>query len=277
VLGIALALCSSLAWGTGDFLGGVTSRRMPAIAVLALSQLVGLAAVGIFVLVAHDPVPGTGSVIAAGIAGLCSAFGLAALYRGMAVGAMGVVAPIAATSAVIPFAVGLARGESPAPVQVVGVVAALIGVAVVSRESDSHGGGRSVAVGLALVAAAGFGLYFVLIDRAAGDGAAWAVLVARATSCSAAIAVAAVLGRRLGAPRALLLPIVLIGIFDVSANVLFAAATQHGLLSIVAVLGSLYPVVTVALARVVLHEELRPSQWAGAVVTLGGAALIAAG
>jgi drug/metabolite transporter (DMT)-like permease len=277
LLGIALALCSSLAWGTGDFLGGVASRRIPAIAVLALSQLVGFAGVGVFVLVAGEPVPGAGSALAAGIAGVCGALGLVALYRGMAVGAMGVVAPIAATSAVIPFAIGLARGESPTPVQIVGVAAALVGVAVVSRESSTDGNGRSVAVGLALVAAAAFGLYFVFIDRAAGDGAAWAVLVARATSCSAAVGVAVVLGRRLAAPRALLVPILLIGIFDVSANVLFAAATQHGLLSIVAVLGSLYPVVTVALARLVLHEELRPSQWAGAGVTLAGAALIAAG
>jgi drug/metabolite transporter (DMT)-like permease len=178
---------------------------------------------------------------------------------------------------VIPFAVGLVRGEDPGVLQLVGVVAALVGVAVVSRETGKDTTGRSVAVALALVAALGFGLYFVLIDYAAGDGAAWSVLVARATSCSAAIAVALVIGQRLTVPRTLVLMIGLIGVFDVSANVLFAVATTHGLLSIVSVLGSLYPVVTVVLARIVLEERLRPSQWAGAGVTLAGAAMIAAG
>ncbi len=277
MLAIALALCSSLAWGTGDFLGGVASRRRGALTVLALSQLVGLIAVGAFVLVGQSPVPGVGSALAAAIAGVCGATGLAALYRGMAVGAMGVVAPIAATSAVIPFAVGLARGEHPAGLQVVGVAAALAGVAVVSRETDRDGSTRPAAVGLALIAAAGFGLYFVLIDRAASDGAAWSVLIARSTSCAAAIAVALAIGRRLRVPRELVLTIGLIGVFDVSANVLFAVATTRGLLSLVSVLGSLYPIVTVLLARTVLDERLRPSQWAGAAATLAGAAMIAAG
>jgi drug/metabolite transporter (DMT)-like permease len=278
-LGVLLALAASLSWGAGDFLGGVASRRANATTVVALTMTVGLAFVSILTLVTFDSAPPARDLAAALGAGVGGAIGLAGLYRGMAVGAMGVVAPISATAAVVPFAVGMLGGERPGGLQVAGVVAALAGVALVSREPSEPGAppARAAGVGLALAAAVGFGLYFVLMDAAADESATWAVLVARATASMLGIAAVALLRLPLRVPRALVPMVLVIGLLDVSANVLFGLATSRGLLSVVSVLASLYPVVTVALAWVVLHERTSGVQRAGAAAALAGAALITAG
>jgi drug/metabolite transporter (DMT)-like permease len=275
---LLLALAASLSWGIGDFLGGLASRRATVATVLALSQAAGLAAVAVVVLASGDPAPGATAALAAAGAGVAGAMGLACLYRGMAVGAMGVVAPISAVAAVVPLTVGLAQGERPSGLQLAGVVAALTGVALVSREPGERGGGRAAGVGLALVAATGFGLYFVLIDAAADDaGAPWSVLVARGTSTVLAVAAALVLGASLRVSGRLVPAVLLVGLFDVGANVLFSLATTRGLVSVVSVLASLYPVVTVVLARLLLQEQTSAVQRAGAAAALAGAALITAG
>jgi drug/metabolite transporter (DMT)-like permease len=275
---LVLALAASVSWGAGDFLGGLASRRAAVATVLALSQAAGLAAVAVVVAASGDAAPSAGTVLASMGAGAAGAVGLACLYRGMAVGAMGVVAPISAVAAVVPFAVGLAQGERPSGVQLAGVAAALVGVALVSREPSARGVERAAGAGLALLAAAGFGLYFVLIDRAADDaGAPWAVLVSRGTATALSVAAALALGASLRASSRLLPAIVAVGLFDVGANVLFGLATTRGLVSVVSVLASLYPVVTVVLARIVLRERTSAVQRAGAAAALAGAALITAG
>ena len=161
----------------------------------------GLVGVAVAVLVGGTRRRPAGDILAAVGAGVGGAVGLAGLYRGMAVGAMGVVAPISALAAVVPFAVGVAQGERPGGLQIAGVVAALAGVALVSREpSEARSpAARAAGVGLALAAAAGFGLYFVLMDAAADESATWAVLVARATASVLGIATVALL--RAAAPR----------------------------------------------------------------------------
>ena len=278
-MGVLLALAASLSWGAGDFLGGVASRRANAVTVVALTMTAGLAFVAVAVLVAWESAPPVGDLAAALGAGVGGAIGLAGLYRGMAVGAMGVVAPISALAAVVPFAVGVLQGERPGGLQIAGVVAALAGVALVSREPNDTGSSavRAAGVGLALAAAVGFGLYFVFMDAAADENAAWAVLVARATASVLGMAAVALLRLPFRVPGSLLPMILVIGLLDVSANVLFGLATSRGLLSVVSVLASLYPVVTVALAWVVLHERTSGLQRAGAAAALAGAALITAG
>jgi len=278
-LGVLLALAASLSWGAGDFLGGVASRRANAITVVALTMTAGLAFVSIVVRVAWDSPPPAGDLVAAVGAGVGGAVGLAGLYRGMAVGAMGVVAPISATAAVVPFAVGVLQGERPGGMQIAGVVVALAGVALVSREPSRPGTptARAAGVGLALTAAIGFGLYFVLMNAAADESAVWAVLVARATASVLGIAAVALLRLSFRVPRSLVPMLLVIGLLDVSANVLFGLASSRGLLSVVSVLASLYPVVTVALAWVVLHERTSRLQRTGAAAALAGAALITAG
>jgi drug/metabolite transporter (DMT)-like permease len=274
VIAIVLALGASACWGVGDFLGGLTSRRIAVLAVLAISQLAGLAAIAIAALVVGGEfltAAGAAAAVGAGVAGV---IGLAGLYRGMAIGAMGVVAPISASAAVIPVAVGLARGERPGGLQLVGVALALAGVVLVSR--DPAGAARLAAgVPLALVAAAGFGSYFLFIDRASADDAYWAVVIARLSSSSLALAVA--LSRdALRVPRGSLPVLIAIGLLDVGANLLLALALNEGFVSLVSVLASLYPVLVIALAIVVLHERPGRSQAVGGGAALAGVALISA-
>jgi drug/metabolite transporter (DMT)-like permease len=277
VLVVALALGAALSWGCGDFLGGRASRTLHVVTVLALSQVAGALAVGAWVLVGGGSAPSLRGVLWAMGAGLAGLLGLGGLYRGMAIGAMSVVAPISAAAAVVPFVVGVASGERPGSVRILGAALALAGIVLVSREPHHAGGGRAAGVGLALVAALGFGLYFVGIDRAATEGAAWAVLVARSTASAVAVVVALSVGAALVVRGRSLGAVVAVGLLDSGANVLFALATSRGLVSIVSVLASLYPVVTVALARLVLAERIGGGQWLGAAAALSGAALITAG
>ena len=277
MLAIVLALAASASWGLGDFLGGLTSRRLHVLTVLVVQQVFGLAAALTWVLVAWDGFPGWTATAWAASAGVCGCLGIGALYRGMAVGAMGIVAPVSAVSAVIPFVVGIASGERPSALQVAGILLALLGVAVASREPAHRGGGRAAGIGLALVAALGFGFYFVFADRAADASIPVAVATARGVSLAVAFVAALVIGASLRPGRSFLPALIVVGLCDVGANMFFSVATTHGYLSIVAVLSALYPIVTVALAAVVLHERIAPSQRAGVAGALAGAALITAG
>jgi drug/metabolite transporter (DMT)-like permease len=214
--------------------------------------------------------------LAAG-AGVGGALGLAALYRGMAVGAMGIVAPISGLSPVVPLVVGLASGERPSELQLTGIAVALTGVLLVSREPSATGSRRAAGAGLALVAAAGFGLYFVLLDGAADASVPWSVTTARATAAALALLAALGAGAALRPPARLLPALASVGLADVAANAFFGLATTRGLLSVVSVLASLYPVVTVVLARVLIGERLGALQRVGGGAALAGAALIVAG
>ena len=276
MLAIALALAASASWGLGDFLGGLTSRRLHVLTVLVVQQVFGWAAALTWVVLSGDGFPGWEATAWAASAGVCGCVGIGALYRGMAVGAMGIVAPVSAVSAAIPFAVGVASGERPGAVQISGIVLALAGIAVASREPAERGG-QAAGVGLALVAALGFGLYFVFADRAADESVPFAVATARGVSLAFALAAALLVGASLRPGRSFLPALAVIGLCDVGANMLFSLATTHGYLSVVSVLSALYPIVTVALAALVLHERIARAQRAGAAGALLGAALITAG
>jgi len=277
LLAIALALGASVAWGLGDFLGGLTSRRLHVLTVLVVSQVFGLGAALVWVIASADSFPGWSATALAVAAGACGCLGIATLYRGMAVGAMGIVAPISAVSAVIPFAVGVGSGERPSALQIAGILLALAGVAVASREPREQGGGRAAGFGLALMAALGFGLYFVFADRAADESVPYAVATARGVSLLLALAAALIAGASLRPGRASVPVLAAVGLCDVGANMLFSLATTRGYLSIVSVLAALYPVVTVALAAVVLHERIARTQRFGVAGALVGAAMITAG
>ena len=272
-----LALPAALCWGAGDFLGGVATRRLAVLTVLVVSQAGGLAGVVVWVLVARDPVPGLSELIPAALAGVAGLVGLGALYRGLAIGAMGIVAPISAASPLVPLAVDATRGVVPGAVQWLGVALVLAGI--VSLALEPAGEGRVASgVGLALVAALGFGLFFVGLDAGADESAPWAVVAARTASVSIAAATALLVTRTsLRPPRTLLPLLVAIGVLDTGASVLVAFASTKEAAGLVAVLGALYPLVTVVLARVVLGERLSAGRRAAGVVALAGAALVAAG
>jgi len=277
VLAIALALGASLSWGLGDFVGGLKSRSLHVLTVLVLSQVVGLAAALMWVVASGDGFPGWPATAWAAAAGASGCVGIGTLYRGMAIGAMGIVAPISAVAAVIPFTVGIASGERPSVLQVFGILLALVGVGVASREPSHKGGGRADGIGLALMAALAFGLYFVFADRAADESIPYAVATARGVSLLLALVAALVVGAALRPGRASLPALATVGLCDVGANMLFSLATTRGFLSVVSVLSALYPVATVVLAALVLHERVSPIQRSGVAVALVGAALITAG
>jgi drug/metabolite transporter (DMT)-like permease len=273
---IALALASSALWGVGDFLGGLSSRRIATLTVLAVSELAGWLAVVIVVALTQPELPSGQAVGAAMLAGVGGVVGLGGLYRGMAVGAMGVVAPISSAAAVIPVVVGLARGERPGGLQLAGMALVLAGVVLVSREPGTGRARFAAGAGLALLAAAGFGSYFVFIDVASDDGVAWAVLVSRGVAT--ALAFGAAFARSAWRPPARMLPaLVAVGLFDVSANGLLALALNEGLVSLVSVLASLYPVVTLMLALSLLGERVGRAQTVGVVGALVGVGAISAG
>jgi drug/metabolite transporter (DMT)-like permease len=218
---------------------------------------------------------------AAGV-GALGLLGLVAFYRALAIGTMSVVAPISATGVAIPVLVGLLSGERPSALQVAGIALACAGVVLAAREAptaddDARRASRT-AIGLALLAAIGFGSFFAGIDRAEETGdVAWVLLSARtADVLLLALACGVVRPKLPTAPQALG-TIALIGVLDLLANLLFVLAAGRGLLSVVGVLGSLYPAVTVVLARFVLHERLTRTQHAGVAVTLAGVVALAAG
>ena len=282
MLAALLALASSLSWGLSDFLGGFQSRKHALLAVLVLSQ--GLAfAILVVVVLAGAPIEhdGASTAWAAGVGGL-GLLGLVAFYRALAIGTMSVVAPISATGVSIPVIVGLASGERPGELQIAGIVLAAAGVVLASRaapsaDEEARRTGRQ-AVGLALLAAIGFGSFFAGIDRAEETGdVAWVLFAARTADVLILLAACAVVRPPLPRAPAALGAIAAVGVFDLLANLLFVLAAGRGLLSVVGVLGSLYPAVTVVLARVVLHERLTRSQSLGVVVTLAGVVALAAG
>jgi uncharacterized membrane protein len=277
-----LALASSVSWGLADFLGGLQSRRHALFAVLLLSQAVALAvllvAVAAGVPTEHDAAA-TAWAAGSGVLGILA---LTAFYRALSIGTMSIVAPLSATGAAVPVVVGLVSGERPRAVQIAGMALALIGVMLAAREAgDADAEARRTnrtAVLLALVAAVGFGSFFAGMDRAEERAdVAWVLLAARAPEVLLLVAVCAVRRPPLPtAPRALG-AIAAIGLLDLLANMLFVLATGRGLLSVVGVLGALYPAVTVLLARALLHERLTRAQDAGVLVTLVGVVALAAG
>jgi len=273
-----LALLGAAAWGAGDFLGGIAARRIHVLTVVAASQGAGLVGAGLWVVVSQDALPGVADVLPAIGAGACGAIGLAALYRGMAVGAMGIVAPISAAGPIVPLGFDLANGESPSAVQWLGVAVVLGGIALLAREPKTPlRGGLAAGVPLALVAALGFGLFFVGLDAAADGGVPWTIVTARATSTTIAVLLAVSVSVAVAPPSGLVPTVVAVGLFDTAANVLVAFATTRGSVGIVAVLSALYPIVTLVLARLALGERLDGTRRLGGMLALGGAAAVAAG
>lgn len=273
-----LALAGALGWGVGDFLGGLAARRLAVLTVLAVSQAVGLAGVAVWALASGHPFPGIVELLPAAAAGITAMVGLAALYRGFAIGAMGIVAPISAGAPVVPLAVDAAKGVVPGVLQWLGVALVVAGIVVLSLEPSGDGRRRVAAgAGLAVTAALGFGLFFVGIDAGADESTAWAVTAARVASLPVVLAAVLVTSTPLRTARPLLPLLVAIGVFDTGANIFVAAASTHGAAGVVAVLSSLYPVVTIVLAWLLLGERLGRAKRAGGAVALGGAALVAAG
>jgi uncharacterized membrane protein len=275
---VFLGLLVALSYGAGDFLGGLSARQISPLVVVQRSQLVGLGLLAVLVIV----VPGQqaiGADLARGIAaGAIGAVGVGLLYRGLAVGAMAIVAPVTAVgAALLPVAWGLGTGERPGALALTGVALALVAVALISSAADPGGvagSSRGREIGLALVAGAAFGGVFVCLGSTGADSGMWPVFAARVASVSLASLV--LLGRWQwpAVPRRSRLVVAATGALDVTANALFLLAARSGLLSLAAVVSSLYPAGTVILARIVLHERITARQQGGLALALTGVVLI---
>jgi drug/metabolite transporter (DMT)-like permease len=265
-----------VAWGVADFLGGLKSRVVPTIVVLLLAQVPGVLAIALVVAIAGNPPPGT-SILWAALAGLFGTVGLAAFYRGMAVGSISVVAPIAAVGATVPVVFGIATGDDVSSIQFLGFVLALSGVALASFERQVGEVRLAVGVPWAIAAVIGFGGYYVPMHEASEQDFLWAALVFRTTVGVLAFAAWLAVRPDITAARGHLGAIAMIGILDTAGNTLFAAASSLGDVSVVSVLATLYPVTTVALAALLLHERLERLQLVGVASALGGVVFIAAG
>ena len=273
---IALALGASLTWGVADFFGPLKGRKYGVLRVLFYVQLGGLVVIALAVAV-RGKGPADSAALLAIPAALSGTLGLYAYYRGMAVGAISIVAPIAGISAVVPVTVGILSGDRPSAWQLLGIAAALCGVFFAAREPGRTGSRFAAGVGLALLAAVGFGGYFPAMHAAGDADFWWASLIFRMTSTSIVLATVAVRRPSLAIEPVQIPLLALIGTGDMLGNLLFAAASSQGLISITSVLASLYPIVTILLARLVLHERVARSQEGGIVLTLAGVALITAG
>ena len=272
---IALALGASLTWGFADFFGALKGRTLGALRVLVYVQLGGLIVIALIVAIRWKG-PADLDALFAIPAAVSGTLGLYAFYRGMAVGAMSIVAPIAGISAAVPVIFGIATGDRPSLWQWLGIAAALGGVFLASRE-PGRGVKVAAGVGLALLAAIGFGGYFPPMHAAGNADFWWASLIFRMTSTSIVLAAVAIRRPSLAVAPMQVPLLALVGIGDMLGNLLFAAASTSGLVSITSVLASLYPIITVVLARLVLKERVARSQEAGIVLTLAGVALISAG
>jgi drug/metabolite transporter (DMT)-like permease len=276
----ALGLASAASWGAGDFAGGLASKKAPLLGVLALGQATGVSLIALLALLTGEGAPPAASLGWAVGAGLAGAVGLAALYRGLAVGRMAVVAPVSAVlCAALPVAFAAVTAGLPPAVKLGGFALGLAGIWLVARGED-HGEGGRAGLGLAVLAGAGFGGFLVLMHLGAEGGTFWPLAAARGAACLAVTGVAlARAGRPGGAPwrppRAALPVVLLSGAFDAGGNALFVLAAQAGRLDVAAVTSSMYPASTVLLAALLLGERVSRPQGLGLAATLGAIALIA--
>jgi drug/metabolite transporter (DMT)-like permease len=272
-MSVPVALPAALAYGVADFAGGLAARRAPVLAVTAVAQGAGLLAL----LPAVWLLPGRPTAAALGLgalAGLAGTAGLLLYLRGLAVGPMGVVAPLSAVvGAGLPLVIGVLGGERPGPVALLGIGVAMAAI-VLAQAGSRRDVAASTGLALGLAAGLGFGLFFVGLDATPADSGLWPLLAGRLVSV--VLLGALVLARRGGraAPSRLM---VVSGVFDTLANVLFLVATRLGDLGPSAVVVSLYPVVVVLLARLVLRERLTGLQLTSAGLGLGASVLLAAG
>lgn len=278
MIAIVLALGAAVGWGTSDFIGGMKSRTVPLLSVLMISQATALGLLMVITAVRGAGLPEPVSLAYAAAAGLAETVAVAALYRGLSVGTISIVAAVAAAAPVVPLLAGLALGEVPGPIQLLGLVVAVLGLMVASYQTAGQAVSRVLpSIGYGALAAGGFGLFFLAMDAASAHDVGWSLLAARITAV-AAIGLAVLLTRhRIAVPRKEIPGIALIGVLIVAADALYATASTLGMVGVVAVLGALHTIVTMALARVFLNERLGRIQRIGVATSLLGVLAISAG
>ncbi len=252
---ILFGLAAALAWGAGDFGGGLLSRRTAVFGVVMIAQLTGMAIAAVLAVIRGEPIPTGIDLVWCGIAGVLGGVGITALYRALAVGRMGIVAPVTGVlAAVIPVAAGIVLEGLPALLVLAAIALAIVAVVLVSRVED-EGGGRA-GLNEALLAGVTIGLFGVALSQI-GDGHVFGALTLIRGVQAVLIAIVVVVARAAWRPTRGVLPaILLVGVLDMAGNGFYLLGVQTGALAIAAILSSLYPVTTVVLATVVLKERV---------------------
>ena len=275
-----IALLSAFAYGAADFLGGLATHRSNTMAVVIVSQAVGLALLMVVLPFLPGSSPAARDLAWGAIAGLAGGGGVALLYRALAIGPMSIVAPLTAVcAALIPVAAGVALGERLTPVRIAGIALALAAIVLVGQERG-RGGRTAVRLdGLRIALASGvlIGLFLVALARAAPASGLWPLIPARVTSVAMFAAIALATGRSIRMPAPVLKIAAGGGALDMLANALYLAAVQRGPLSLMATLTSLYPASTIVLARIFLGERLSAAQLGGIACAIVASVLLVGG
>lgn len=277
-MGVLLAAVSAVVYGIGDWCGGRATRQMHAFAVVVIGQCAGMLLVLTAALALGDPIGGIGWGVAAGISGTAA---IMCFYSALAEGSMTVVAPVTAViSLIVPVVTGVALGDRPGPVAWIGVVCAAVAVALVGGVVGAvHTPIRRRELILATLGGLGFGAVFVFLSKAPHDAGMWPLVAARCASLSMTTPLWIALRRRGGGRvvRSAMPFVIASGLLDMTANLTYLIASRHALLSIVAVITSMYPVSTVALAIGIDKERVSRSQIVGMVFSVAALALVSSG
>ncbi len=264
---VIFGLAASLCWGSGDFNGGLASRRANASTVVIAAYAAGFVLLVVLALLWRESFPAQLDIVWGGVAGLAGAIGLISFYSALSIGRMGIAAPISAVlTAGLPVLFSAFTEGLPSLLQLGGFVLALLAIALISRPERSKG--RPEGIGLALLAGIGFGCFFILISRVNSAETFWPLAVARFTSVLFLLIVVR-LRQQPTLPGMSVAPLILLaGVLDAFGNVFFVLATHSGRLDVAAVLSSLYPAATVILAALFLRERVTRIQAVGILLAL---------
>lgn len=271
-----LSLAAAACWGAADFNGGIGSKGSNAFGVVVVAHGTGLLCMLALALMTGEPIPSHAALLWGAAAGFGGGLGLVALYRALAIGQMGINAPVAAVvTGALPVLFGIWKEGYPAAIQVAGFGVALVAIWLIALPSGDLG--RPKGLGLAIGAGLGFGVYLVCSKQAATEAVFWPLVVARAASMSEMLLIVMLSGQTWKPARKLLPYMMAAGVLDSFGNTLFVFAVRHGRLDVATVLSSLYPATTVLLARFVLKERISRLQTVGMIAALIAVPLIAAG
>ena len=272
---IIFGLAASLLWGSGDFSGGLASRRDNASSVVLAAYAIGFVLLVIIALIWREAFPSPLDIFWGGIAGISGAIGLIAFYSALSIGRMGIVAPVSAIlTAGIPVIFSAYTQGLPSLLQLGGFVLALVAIALISRPERTKG--RPVGIGLAMLAGCGFGCFFVLISRVSPASTFWPLAVARLISVIVLLVMIRARQQHILPKKSVILLVIVSGVLDALGNAFFVLASHVGRLDVAAILSSLYPAATVLLAALLLRERMNRIQTLGILFALIAVPMISA-
>jgi len=278
VLPITLSIFACFGWGIADFIGGLKSRDLPTLSILMISSFTGAFILGIILLLMKSPLPSDPLLFWAIPAGLIGIIAMFLLYRGLAAGAMSILAPISAAGVILPVIWGIFSGDALSGFCMVGIVIAILGSVMAVMENDPKRKKKKLTKGIGLAVGSAFfvGLYYITMDTACTHHPIWASMIMRLSALIIFIPLLFLSKVTVNIGKVQLPYILLMGVMDTMAAVCFAVATSKGMLSQVAVISSLYPAVTIILSTVITGERIQKIQFSGVVLAIAGVTLISA-